>query len=192
MTAFVWWWPRLLRVSPDIQGLCRPHELLQRTREERPPPHGHPCFRQSLQGQKTMHYIVVNATLAFYVCWIFFFFFVAFSCLVFILSVGRSEWVKLWVQFNNHFVGDISALIMKCCDSALFCLNHGSLTPSSRLSSDHYVTLAAWGTSGKHFLTVVIVLLFLFFCFVFVPWYFNSSSSPRCDCHHSPGLASCP
>lgn len=51
-----------LGVSAGVQGLRRPHELLQRTRQERPPAHGHPGLRQSLQGQKTLHYIVVNAT----------------------------------------------------------------------------------------------------------------------------------
>lgn len=55
------------RVSPPlfpvgVEGLGGPHELLQRTRQKRPPPHGHPGLGQSLQGQKTLHYIVVDAT----------------------------------------------------------------------------------------------------------------------------------
>ena len=55
--------PVLLCVVPvGFQGLCRPHELLQRPCEERPSPHGHPRLRQSLQGQKNLHYIVVDAT----------------------------------------------------------------------------------------------------------------------------------
>lgn len=47
---------------PGVEGLGRPDELLQRAGQERPPAHGHPGLRQSLQGQKALHYIVVDAT----------------------------------------------------------------------------------------------------------------------------------
>lgn len=74
-------------VCAGFQSLSRPHELLQRTRQKRSSANGRPRLRQSLQGQKALHYIVVDATqpsgvsvcfflihvaVMFCFCWVFF------------------------------------------------------------------------------------------------------------------------
>lgn len=41
-----------------LQGLVRPHALLQWARQIRPSPHGRPGFRKSLQRQETVRYSV--------------------------------------------------------------------------------------------------------------------------------------
>ena len=43
-----------------VQGLGGPDELLRRTRQVRPSGDGHPRFGKPLQGQKALHYIVVE------------------------------------------------------------------------------------------------------------------------------------
>lgn len=56
-----------LVVLSGVQSVCRPYELLQRALQERPSPCGHPYFREPLQRQKALHYIVVNTPCCLYV-----------------------------------------------------------------------------------------------------------------------------
>ncbi|KAG7256806.1 hypothetical protein CRUP_028597, partial [Coryphaenoides rupestris] len=49
------------RENKGVQGVGGPDEVLRRTRQVRPAGHGHPDLGKPLQGQKAVHYIVVDA-----------------------------------------------------------------------------------------------------------------------------------